>query len=68
MLRRERKRLAAIQARQAELNKDDAVKIQDLINDLTVLKTKYTFKSKSNQKKYEDVGILIEKVINHIKK
>jgi len=53
---------------QAELNKDDAVKVKDLIADLTALKTKYSFKSSKNTKMYADVSLLIDKVINHIEK
>jgi len=51
---------------QAELNKGDADKVQDLISNLTALKTKYSFQSKKNNKMYSDVGLLIDKVINHI--
>ena len=53
---------------EAELNKGDAAKVKDLIADLTVLKTKYSFKSAKNQKMYADVSMLIDKVINHIEK
>lgn len=53
---------------EAELAKGDAAKIQDLISDLESLKTKYSFKSASNRKKYADVAILLDKVINHIQK
>jgi len=53
---------------QAELNKGDAEKVKDLITDLEGLKTKYSFKSDKNTKMYEDVSLLIDKVINHIKK
>jgi len=60
----EEQRLADIQA---DLNKGDAAKVQDLINDLTALKTKYTFKAVKNNKMYSQVGELLEKVINHIK-
>lgn len=52
---------------QAELNKGDAAKVQDLITDLEALKIKYTFKSQKNQKMYSDTGLLIDKVVNHIK-
>jgi hypothetical protein len=51
---------------QKELAKGDAAKVRDLVADLTILKTKYTFKSKKNKKVYSDVAILIDKVINHI--
>lgn len=53
---------------QAELNKGDAAKVQDLINDLEMLKTKYSFKSVKNKKMFQDVSVLIDKVINHINK
>jgi hypothetical protein len=52
---------------QAELLKGDSDKFNDLIHDLENLKTKYTFKSEKNKTKYTDVGILLEKIINHIK-
>ncbi len=65
----ERKAKAEEEARlQAELNKGDAAKVKDLINDLNALKTKYSFKSAKNQKRYEDVKLLIDKVVNHIEK
>lgn len=53
---------------EAELNKGDSAKVQDLINDLSVLRTKYTFKAAKNQKMYNEVNQLLEKVINHIQK
>ena len=53
---------------QNELSKGDADKVQDLINDLEALKSKYVFKSAKNKKMYEDVGVLIGKVVNFIKK
>lgn len=53
---------------QDELNKGDEDKVKDLINDLELLKTKYTFKAVKTQKMYADVGLLIDKVTNHIKK
>lgn len=54
--------------RQAELSKGDSDKLKDLLNDLDVLKTKYSFKSDKNKKMYSDVSILIDKVIAHIQK
>lgn len=51
---------------QAELNKGDSEKVKDLVSDLNQLKSKYTFKSKKNQKMYSDVSELIDKVIKHI--
>jgi hypothetical protein len=56
----------AEKAKQTELSKGDAAKIQDLISDLENLKTKYSFKSVKNIKKMEQVNGLIEKVINYI--
>ena len=53
---------------EAELSKGDAEKVKDLIKDLETLKTKYSFKSVANIKKYNDTKVLIDKVINHIKK
>jgi len=55
-------------AKQAELNKGDAAKITDLVNDLLALKTKYTFKSDKNKKRYFQVGGLIEKIVTYILK
>ena len=54
--------------RQAELNKGDESKLNDLISDLNNLKTKYSFKSEKNQKVYANVFILIDKVITFIQK
>jgi len=51
---------------EAELSKGDSAKINDLINDLEILKTKYSFKSEKNKKKYADVSELLTKIINHI--
>lgn len=53
---------------ESELSKGDSEKIKDLISDLEALKTKYTFKSKANQKKYSDVSELLSKIISHINK
>ena len=53
---------------QSELNKGDKAKVKDLIEDLELLKTKYSFKSSKNVKMYKDVGVLIDKVTNHINK
>jgi len=51
---------------QFQLNKGDSDKVKDLKVDFIELKSKYTFTSKKNQKMYSDVGVFIEKVINHI--
>jgi len=55
-------------AKQAELSKGDADKVNDLIAELTALKTKYSFKSAKNNKMYTDVGVLLDRVVEHIKK
>jgi colicin import membrane protein len=52
---------------QAELNKTDEGKINDLVNDLTNLKTKYSFKADKNKDMYKNVSGLIDKVVNYIK-
>lgn len=64
-IKAENDRLATVEA---EANKGDSAKVADLKNALINIKSKYEFKSKKNQKMYTDVGILIEKVINHINK
>lgn len=51
---------------QAELNMGDEAKVRALSIDLDHLKVKYAFKSQKNKKMYSDVGLLIDKVINHI--
>jgi hypothetical protein len=58
----------AEEAHQAELSKGDADKVKDLIADLEALKTKYSFKSAANKSMYQSVGILLDKVVGHIKK
>lgn len=55
-------------ALQNELNKVDSDKVKDLVTELEILKTKYSFKSAKNKKMYADVGALIDKLINHINK
>jgi len=52
---------------QFDLNKGDKFKVNDLKIDLTLLKTKYSFKSAKNKKMYSDIQLLIDKVLNHIK-
>jgi len=63
--RLEREKAEAIE--QANLAKGDSYKLKDLLNDLEILKTKYSFKSAKNVKIYSDVTILIEKIQKHIK-
>jgi len=69
----EAKRIAEEEARKAkealiefEFKKGDIEKINDLINDLNNLKSKYEFKSKENKKRYVQVGELLDKVIRFI--
>ena len=65
----EAKRLQTIEdEEQAKLNLSDADKIKDLIIDLKLVKSRYEFSSEKNKKMYADVGMLINKVINHIEK
>ena len=52
---------------QLELAKGDQDKVADLINNLELLKKKYSFDSEKNKKMYENVGILIDKVITYVK-
>lgn len=52
---------------QADLNRDDAAKITDLIDDLDTLMTKYSFESEKNKVKYVGVKNLLLKVILYIK-
>lgn len=54
-------------ARQQELTKGDAPKMEDLVNDLINLKTKYTFTSEASNKTYSDVCILLDKIVNFIR-
>lgn len=51
---------------QEDLNRDDAGKVKSLIDDLSHLAGKYTFKSVKNQKMYKAVIILISKIITYI--
>jgi len=53
---------------QAELNKGDADKVNDLITELKILKSKFSFSSKKNQKMYSDVGIMLTSIIDFITK
>jgi hypothetical protein len=51
---------------ESELKKGDSDKVKDLINDLTLLKSKYQFKSQKNVKMYSDVYKLLDKVVAYI--
>jgi len=53
---------------QDALNADDSTKVNLLIEDLEEVAQKYTFKSDKNQEMYDNVGILIGKVITFIQK
>ena len=52
-----------------QLTMDDKERFNQLLSDLETIKTKHTgkFKSESNKKKYEQVKVLIDKILNHIK-
>ncbi len=54
---------------QQELNQGDKARMNQLTTDLSVIKTRFSgkFKSKVNKKKFQDVEILIDKIIKHIK-
>jgi len=54
--------------KQQELSKGDSAKVDDLIADFTLLKTKYKFDSKPNIKMYLSVSTLIDRVIDFINK
>lgn len=62
----EREKAAQEEARQAELNKDDAARVKDLVEDLERLKTKYQFKSAANKKMLAGVVNLLGKVLDYI--
>lgn len=64
----EAERLKQEELVQAELSKGDEDKKADLILDFKAIKTRYEFDSEANQKMYEDVKKLIDKVIGHINK
>jgi len=66
----EQERLAkeAEEKAEAELSKGDSEKIKDLLADLKHLKEKYVFKSAKSNKMYSEVGVLLDKIINHINK
>ena len=53
---------------EAEKTKDDTDKVNDLISDLKALKTKYQFSSAANKNLYVNIGILLDKVVEHINK
>ncbi len=53
---------------QERLNNSDAVNKRDLLADLLALTTKYTFKSKKNQKMYEVMGNWLKIIIDRINK
>jgi len=62
----ERQKQEQLTALQEELKKGDSDKIKDLVSDLQGLKTKYEFKAQKTKKMYGDVGLLIDKVVDHI--
>ncbi len=52
--------------RQADLNKGDSDKVNDLVKDLSALELKYKFKSKDNQRMFLYVVYLLNKIIAYI--
>lgn len=71
----ESKRQAEAQAKadeeakaEAEAKMKDKDKVNSLVADLTVLKSRYWFSSAKNKKMYLEVQVLIDKVITHIQK
>lgn len=52
---------------QADLNKGDAAKVQDLITDLWALKTKYSFESEKNQEMYSRLSSFLDNAVNHVR-
>lgn len=63
-LKAENERKAAVES---ELNKGDVAKVQDLIDDLISIKTKYSFKSKKNKDMYRQVIILVDRIIGGVR-
>lgn len=53
---------------EAELNKSDGDKMNDLINDLEVLKTKYSFKSKINKLILKSVQEQLNNIVDNVNK
>ena len=52
---------------EARLSMGDKDKYQELISEIDSIKTKYTFKSKKNQKNFADVVNLLDKVVSFAK-
>jgi len=65
-LEAENKRKAEKEKEELELSKKDSDKVKALINDVTELKLKYSFKSKKNKVMFDGVCSLLEKVIHYI--
>ncbi len=53
---------------EAEAKMGDKAKMDSLISSIEEIKTKFSFKSKANQKKFESVQVLLDKVIDYVKK
>ena len=51
---------------QSDLKKGDKEKFDDMLSDLELIKTKFSFKSDDSKKKYADVCKLLDKVIKHV--
>jgi len=54
------------QKQQAILNADDSTKVKSLVDDLSFIAGKYSFKSKKNQEMYRGVVVLLGKIIQYI--
>lgn len=52
---------------QERFNMDDSAKINELIEEIESIKSKYSFKSMENQKKFSNVQILLDKVVSYIR-
>ena len=52
---------------QLELSKGDELKIEDLINDLNNVKSKYIFESDKNIVMYTEVGQLLDGIVYKIR-
>jgi len=59
--------LNRIEKIQSELAKNDKDKFKDLLKDLEDIKSKYQFRSEKFQKKNNEISLLIDKIINHVK-
>jgi len=68
VLRKKRLIEAKEKFEQSELSKGDAAKVKDLISDIELIGTKYTFKSKKNKDKYIEVNFMISNIVRLLNK